>query len=82
MSVIDSDLKPTYNKSKRRKIYIYKGADMNTIKQNMTELSENIINTDADSSNDDQWEKLKHGIYEVMERNTQSKLTSNRHNLP
>ena len=51
MLVIDSDLKPTYNKPKRRKVYIYKGADMNTIKQNslnMTELSENIINTDVD----------------------------------
>ena len=53
MLVIDSDLKPTYNKPKRRKVYIYKRADMNTIKQNslnMTELSENIINTDVDSS--------------------------------
>ena len=27
------------------------------------------------------WEKLKHGIYEVMEKNIPSKLTSNRHNL-
>jgi hypothetical protein len=49
MLVIDSDLKPTYNKPKCRKVYIYKGVDMNAIKQNMTELSENIINTDVDS---------------------------------
>ena len=51
MLVIDSHLKPTYNKPKRRKVYIYKRADMNTNKQNslnMTELSENIINTDVD----------------------------------
>jgi len=82
MLVIDSDLKPTYNKPKRRKVYIYKRAEMNTIKQNMTELSENIINTDADSPINDIWEKLKHGIYEVMEKNIPSKLTSNRHNLP
>jgi len=82
MLVIDSDLKPTYNKPKRRKVYIYKRADMNTIKQNMTELSENIINTDADSPINDIWEKLKHGIYEVMEKNIPSKLTSNSHNLP
>ena len=33
MLVIDSDLKPTYNKPKRRKVYIYKGADMNTTKR-------------------------------------------------
>ena len=26
------------------------------------------------------WEKLKHGIYEVMEKNIPSKVTSNRHN--
>jgi len=85
MLVIDSDLKPTYNKPKRRKVYIYKmykRADMNTIKQNMTEQSENIINTDADSPINDIWEKLKHGIYEVMEKNIPSKLTSNIHNLP
>jgi hypothetical protein len=50
--------------------------------QVMTELSKNIINTDVDASNDDIWEKLKHGIYEVMEKNIPSKLTSNRHNLP
>ena len=48
----------------------------------MTELSENIINTDADSPINDIWEKLKHGIYEVMEKYILSKLTSNRHNLP
>ena len=47
----------------------------------MTELSKNIINTDVDASNDDIWEKLKHGIYEVMEKNIPSKLTSNRHKL-
>ena len=82
MLVINSDLKPTYNKPKRRKVYIYKRADMNTIKQNMTELSENIINTDADSPINNIWEKLKHGIYEVMEKNMPSKLSSNRHNLP
>ena len=58
MLVIDSDLKPIYNKPKRRKVYIYKGADMNTIKQNMTGLSENIINTDVDSPINDIWEKL------------------------
>ena len=84
MLVINSDLKPTYNKPKRRKVYIYKRADMNTIKQNslnMTELSENIINTDVDWPINDMWEKLKHGIYEVMEKNIPSKLTSNRHNL-
>ena len=82
MLVINSDLKPTYTKPKRRKVYIYKGADMNTIKQNMTELSENIINTDVDSPINNIWEKIKHGIYEVIEKNIPSKLTSNRHNLP
>ena len=59
MLVIDSDLKPTYNKPKRRTVYIYKGADMNTIKQNMTELSENIIN-DVNSPIHDIWEKTYH----------------------
>ena len=81
MLVINSDLKPTYNKPKCRKVYIYKGVDMNAIKQNMTELSENIINTDVDSPMHDMWEKLKHGIYEVTEKNIPSKLISNRHNL-
>ena len=33
MLVIDSDLKPTYNKPKRWTVYIYKGADMNTTKR-------------------------------------------------
>ena len=85
MLVIDSDLEPTYNKPKCRKVYIYKRVDMNTIKQNMTELTENIINTDEDSPIDDIWEKLNHGIYEIMEKNTlciPSKLTSNIHILP
>ena len=81
MLVVDSDLKPNYSKPKRRKIFIYKRADMEKIKQEMSELSSKITSIAYESINK-MWEKFKKGIFEIMEKNIPSKLTSSRQNLP
>ena len=80
MIVIDSDIKPRYNTTKRRKIYQYKKANWTDIHTKMEELGKTI--TECTGSVQQKWDMLKKGIEDIMNVNIPTKLTSKKHNLP
>ena len=80
MIVIDSEIKPQYNKSKRRKIFLYKKANWENIHPKMHSLSNKIIN--STSCIEEKWQQLKNGINEIMNSEIPSKLSSSRRNVP
>jgi hypothetical protein len=43
--VIDSNLKPSYNKPKRRNIYLFKKANWENIKEEIAKIGSTIINS-------------------------------------
>ncbi len=79
MVVIDSYIKPKYNKPKKRKIFLYKKADWDSIHAKMEELAEEVCKL---VNVEDSWKKLKVGIHGILDSKVPSKQTSSRHNQP
>ena len=81
MIIVDSDLKPKYNRPKRRKVYKYNKANWSDIKTSAKNLSDSIMNqTERDINT--KWTNLKNGLVKIMNDHIPSRMTSNRHNLP
>jgi hypothetical protein len=78
--VIDSNLKPSYNKPKRRNIYLFKKANWENIKEEIAKIGSTIIN--STKYLEEKWTDLKDGINNALNTNVPSKQTSRRHNLP
>ena len=81
MVIVDTELKPKYNKPKRRKVYKYKKADWDSIKTSVKSLGDEIMNHSEDTV-ETKWTDLKEGLTKIMNENIPSRLTSKRHNLP
>ena len=79
MVVIDIELKPQYNKSKRRETFRYKNANCSDIKSFISLNSEKIIQNEH--SVEEKWKELKKCIDETLNLNVPKKMTSKRHNL-
>ena len=79
MIIVDSDIKPKYNKPKRRKIYQYKKANWESVKDKMRAMASDVCSL---SSVEGCWERLKSGIDSILESDIPSKMSSNRHNHP
>ena len=80
MIIVDTDLKPRYNKPKRREINIFKKANWDQIKTDIIDLGTRIIQ--SKTSVEEKWTELKNGINNTLGLNVPKKLTPNRHNLP
>ena len=79
MIIVDTDLKPRYNKPKRREINIFKKANWDQIKTDIIDLGTRIIQ--SKTSVEEKWTQLKNGINNTLGLNVPKKLTPNRHNL-
>ena len=77
--VIDSDIKPKYNRVRRRKVYNYKKADWNDVSAKMEKLTTEVCKC---SSTEESWKTLKMGINSVLDSSIPSKLTSKNHGYP
>jgi hypothetical protein len=77
--IVDTDLKPRYNKPKRREINIFKKANWDQIKTDIIDLGTRIIQ--SKTSVEEKWTELKNGINNTLGLNVPKKLTPNRHNL-
>ncbi|CAG2208258.1 unnamed protein product [Mytilus edulis] len=80
MIVLDTDLKPQYNKPKPREIYVYKKAKWEEIKADIIKFGADIIN--SNTSVEERWTNLKNGIETTLNLNVPRKITNKRHNLP
>ncbi|VDI78142.1 Hypothetical predicted protein [Mytilus galloprovincialis] len=80
MIVLDTDLKPQYNKPKPREIYVYKKAKWEEIKADIIKFGADIIN--SNTSVEDKWTNLKNGIETTLNLNVPRKITNKRHSLP
>ena len=78
MIIVDTDLKPRYNKHKRREINIFKKANWNQIKTDI-DLGTRIIQSKTPV--EEKWTGLKNRINNTLGLNVPKKLTPNRHNL-
>ena len=81
MVIVDSDLKPKYNRPKRRKVYKYNKANWSDVKTSVKDLSDSIISHTEDDV-DTKWTNLKKGLVKIMDDCIPSRMTSNKHNLP
>jgi hypothetical protein len=77
--VIDSNLKPSYNKPKRRNINLFKKANWKNIKEEIAKIGSTIIN--STKSLEEKWTDLTDGINNALNTNVPSKQTSRRHGL-
>ena len=81
MVVVDQDLHAVYNKHKSRKIYKYKKADWDGIRERAKDLSRTILQ-DENKPVNDRWVTLKNGILKIMDDLIPAKWSSARFNLP
>ena len=77
--VVDSDIKPKYNKVSRRKVYNYKKADWNDVSSKMEKLTTEVCKC---SSIEESWKTLKIGINRVLDSCIPSKLASKTRGYP
>ena len=80
--IADCNVKPSLNKKVPRKIYNYKKADWENIKQKSSTFREQFLKEYMDRAVEHNWKKFKKHINTVMDKFIPSKTTSTRHNLP
>ncbi|CAC5408524.1 unnamed protein product [Mytilus coruscus] len=80
MIVLDTDLKPQYNKPKPREIYVYMKPKWEEIKADIIKLISDITN--SNTSVEDKWTNLKIGIETTLNLNVPKKIKHKRHSLP
>ena len=79
MVVTDIELKPQYNKPKRRETFRLKNAKWSDIKSFISSKGEDIIQNKH--SVEEKWQELKECINKTLSINVPKKMTSKRHNL-
>lgn len=81
--VTDIDIKPTYNKQQKRKIYKYAKADWDKIKEDCDTISSDVKTLIENGSNiNDVWEKFKTSIINSMDKNIPSFQTNSKSKTP
>ncbi|XP_072038658.1 uncharacterized protein [Amphiura filiformis] len=82
--LIDMETKPSVEKQKKRKIYLYKKIDLEGLKQEIKTLCENITDmaNTTSSSVEDLWNTFKDGIHASMDANIPSKMVGKKHQSP
>jgi hypothetical protein len=79
--MIDMLTKPKYTKPKPRKPYQYHKANVNGLKEDVLKLSQNIVSR-SNSSVESDWCDLRDGVFQCMDQNIPSKLSSKRSMTP
>ena len=77
----DCSIKPHRSKPTRRKIFLWKKANINGIKKDLSEFSSQIIHRNY-SNVMTLWDELKSKINEVINSHVPTKMSSNRHSHP
>ena len=79
MVVVDIELKPHYNRLKRRETFTYKKANWEEIRSAISTEGQDII--ESNEPVEEKWLKLKNCINEIVNKFVPKRLTSKRHNL-
>ena len=80
---IDTDIVAKRQKPVKRKIYLWKNANMDNLKADTTSFSSDfILNHTVNSPVDSLWEKFKSTMTSLMRKHIPSKLTSTRFHQP
>ena len=79
MVVVDIELKPHYNRPKRREIFTYKKANWEEIRNSISSRGQEII--EENEHIEGKWQKFKSCINEIVNQYVPKRLTSKRHNL-
>ncbi|XP_053398165.1 uncharacterized protein LOC128556626 [Mercenaria mercenaria] len=79
MVVADIELKPRYNRPKRRENFQYKNANWDGIKTFISKKGQSII--ESNGVVEQKWKDLRSVINQTVNANVPKKLTSKRHNL-
>jgi hypothetical protein len=84
MVVVDCDISPKLNKKKPRKIFKYKNADWDKIKESANKFNETFLEQPSfnNRSIDENWALFKNFIFKSMDKFIPSKMTTSRYNLP
>ena len=78
----DCDIKPRYTKKPPRKVYNYKKADWDMLREEAKSFTADFLTDHRDRSVEENWSNFKKHIETTMDKHIPSKLTSTRHNLP
>ena len=76
--LLDTSIQVRRPKPPRRKIYLWKSADINGIQEDLTHFAAHFIDRPFDSVNS-MWDSFKEQIHKSMERRVPSKMTLARH---
>ena len=71
--MIDSDIKAQINKCKPRKVYRFKDANWDLIREDALKLTNDLLE-DFDNDVDTNWRKFKSGINQVVEKHVPSRI--------
>ena len=84
MVIVDTDIRPKYTKPQQRKLYKYKSAKWDEIKENLNEFSTNFLEKDEFDNRtvNENWEAFKKQIFKVMDKFIPTKISTSRYNLP
>nr|XP_054748767.1 uncharacterized protein LOC129254333 [Lytechinus pictus] len=83
MAVTDFDILPSITKYHKRKFFLFKKADWNGIRDEMSKLSDEISRqVELDGNIDDIWTLFKTSLMKVVDKNIPSKMRSGRKSLP
>ena len=77
----DTSIQPTRAKPQRRKIYLWKRANINAIRREFRNFRETFLKTSYKTL-DEMWNALRASIASAIEKHVPTKLTSNRHTHP
>ena len=71
--VIDSEIKAKINKSKPHKVYKFKDASWNDIREDARILNEQLLEDLKEVGKDKCWDNFKEGMDKIMEKHIPSK---------
>ena len=80
---IDTLIKPQRSRPSKRKVYLFKRADMEGLADELNELNNSYRDEFVNQSTvEDLWTKFRDGLETAMDRHIPSKMSSSRFNLP
>jgi hypothetical protein len=79
--VADCNINPSYNKKQPRKLFNFRKANWEKMRQETKSFSEQFIKEHKERSVEQNWKELKKYLMKIMDKYVPSKSTSIRHNL-
>jgi hypothetical protein len=80
--ICDIDMKAKINRKKPRKIFLYKDADMDTLKQQLRTSYDSFKNVQHTREVEENWKDFKNILQSVMRENIPQKTLSGRNHIP